>query len=1383
MNKKIFTLLAVACMLFLTAYNVNARSVAERSVGSLVTSIPMGVSKGMYHIQVDSIYLCGVWYPVTWDGNTGPTASPQYLAYDPATKTVGLSSTLRDTIVLAVTEHGEVIMVSANNLRDSLAFKHLTLPDRAGLADLQATLWCIEVEEPAQNSWGNWPTFHFTNRVFNMDLDYALTGTTYVSGRDKGWMYSQAHENGQLSSKQPFFRHHTLDGEYRVLVAELTGLCDPTGKLYTDDYDIQHFVTESIEGMLKFSIVKASPFVLTAEDFNTQLGNTDGSTLFKLGFDPVPKIDSPFMHYLKAFESANADAAALDYLNVQAFGDANGSDYEGFIANMNYADPDQYNNDFSIQYLNLHTRKATLVERMSDTDLDGFNYSYRFVYFPSEDSLVVNAFYVKHNGHNTFTNLSMEDRHPLNPYRSDFGGNPYFYGLYNDSIHTHLIVRLQDLSSLSGPTSMITIGEHPGNVRLYFGINSCKEMWLDVWQPSPGVYTIWDQRGYALGIRMYNGTYTPQWIKLEDDIECPDRIPSYQWVVEFADRGMSNTRINITNREFGHFTIYAPHFASEIVQMTNVIVRRGYHQIFNSQSQFLYSPLVPKPGFGGTYEPITKGWVKGEYLTPLIENGNINIDAPTECGTGGVWDYSGFRPVINAYLGQETLGYKHFHVGKNPLNPDYGKSEDRGNEKGMDFNAFTFNYLNGYDKTDKTYIHLGERYDEQLLQAAYDQRTGFQFMLGQELRYDQYREELFGYPVFDLEDWTNLHIIDRWDKDRLVYIQHKVPRLMRYYYELKIADYYNFRDGLAKQYVVLKGAETDHSSIKNSMIYGLADIWALREPFKFANVYLRETYFIKKDKRPGEERNIADDTRRIYYAILDRIELEQISLITELGPYEVSDVLYTGDGSMPYSLVAWDVDFNLKWVKAEGKVASGINIATFALDNYNYPLYRRLRSMRDDTANDEGDGMDPELGAQLGTNLDAPKTLRIVSARSNQADFLYEDGMSSASEGRLDNAGNQINFLGITNKFDDAEVLAPDGTVKFNYHMFIDTAFINRGTGPIKPQYLFAVDQTIVSEKYINDYGLCDALTQVPLQPYIIGRYLVNATDSARAPGSNGDAKAPQRNDGYEGKWFLWDTDWDRLAFVPAIHIHDRLYIISEVNKRLIARGVNPRAYWVQSDDDGEMYVNGDALYAMTLPGGPLYGTERLWTVSDRLGTYYDFGDWDNYHNDVCFSLRFTHPNVENPNAFGIDVSSNYDKRFFIESETNDRSPYGNPKIAPVQGGWIMIQNRVPVLSRTSYQDAINQAEIFNIAEPPVTGWQDGIATQNENANTAVSVVAGDGFVTIFNADGKQVKIANMLGQTVVNKVLAGNKETVAAPAGIAVVTVEGEKAVKVIIK
>ena len=60
---------------------------------------------------------------------------------------------------------------------------------------------------------------------------------------------------------------------------------------------------------------------------------------------------------------------------------------------------------------------------------------------------------------------------------------------------------------------------------------------------------------------------------------------------------------------------------------------------------------------------------------------------------------------------------------------------------------------------------------------------------------------------------------------------------------------------------------------------------------------------------------------------------------------------------------------------------------------------------------------------------------------------------------------------------------------------------------------------------------------------------------------------------------------------------------------------------------------------------------------------------------------------------------------------------------------------------------------------------------------------AGKTLAAKMNAAGKKVAISNVLGQTIANTVLSSDDATIAAPAGVAVVAVEGEAAVKAIVK
>ncbi len=81
-----------------------------------------------------------------------------------------------------------------------------------------------------------------------------------------------------------------------------------------------------------------------------------------------------------------------------------------------------------------------------------------------------------------------------------------------------------------------------------------------------------------------------------------------------------------------------------------------------------------------------------------------------------------------------------------------------------------------------------------------------------------------------------------------------------------------------------------------------------------------------------------------------------------------------------------------------------------------------------------------------------------------------------------------------------------------------------------------------------------------------------------------------------------------------------------------------------------------------------------------------------------------------------------------------------------------------------------------------VTAGQSPVA--NEDITTSsISVIAKEGAVIINGAQGKTVTISNVLGQTIANTVLSSDNATISAPAGVVVVAIEGEAAVKAIVK
>ena len=88
-----------------------------------------------------------------------------------------------------------------------------------------------------------------------------------------------------------------------------------------------------------------------------------------------------------------------------------------------------------------------------------------------------------------------------------------------------------------------------------------------------------------------------------------------------------------------------------------------------------------------------------------------------------------------------------------------------------------------------------------------------------------------------------------------------------------------------------------------------------------------------------------------------------------------------------------------------------------------------------------------------------------------------------------------------------------------------------------------------------------------------------------------------------------------------------------------------------------------------------------------------------------------------------------------------------------------------------------DQAMKFTITEGDPTA-NEAIANEVEG----VKVIAGNGTVEIQGAAGKNVVIANILGKVVASTTLTSDNQTINVPAGIVVVTVDGE-AVKAVVR
>ena len=105
--------------------------------------------------------------------------------------------------------------------------------------------------------------------------------------------------------------------------------------------------------------------------------------------------------------------------------------------------------------------------------------------------------------------------------------------------------------------------------------------------------------------------------------------------------------------------------------------------------------------------------------------------------------------------------------------------------------------------------------------------------------------------------------------------------------------------------------------------------------------------------------------------------------------------------------------------------------------------------------------------------------------------------------------------------------------------------------------------------------------------------------------------------------------------------------------------------------------------------------------------------------------------------------------------------------------GWLKYQNNVPVVTN-DYEDA----HVFTVDNTTTDA-----PTANENIAAGSVVVAGaNGAVVVKGAEGKNVIVSTILGKVVANEVVSSDNATIAAPAGVVVVSVDGES-FKVVVK
>ena len=411
-----------------------------------------------------------------------------------------------------------------------------------------------------------------------------------------------------------------------------------------------------------------------------------------------------------------------------------------------------------------------------------------------------------------------------------------------------------------------------------------------------------------------------------------------------------------------------------------------------------------------------------------------------------------------------------------------------------------------------------------------------------------------------------------------------------------------------------------------------------------------------------------------------------------------------------------------------------IRTSAFAVAMDDSPLYRRFNN------------------AALGENVnDGPDSLTFVESVRNE--YLMDEWNPNLTTETVD-------YAGIWNK-DKAE-----GKLAFR----IDTAWLNRGLGNIKPQYLISVardDQEGVETVPCTEAGPhVDANGNITTDPskcvhaqhgragFAYGKYLVNFSDSAQAF-IDREAKVNP---------YMFTTNssanssYTRVGFVKAIHAGDSLFVLT----------------------NGFENVEPAKLDTATIIAN--YKKAKLENfIVDLVG---------DKHKNVTWSFRYINPDKAGAvTEEGAENAFLFESNVYGEKDQNYRTVNGDADraIAPTYAAaWLKMHNGCLVLTDINSQFSSAKtngdgALIFNVAQKD----EEDMVTSNDNINNVegVSVVAGNGTVTIQGAAGKSVVISNILGKVVAETVLTSDNATITVPAGIVAVAVEGEAAVKVVVK
>ena len=491
----------------------------------------------------------------------------------------------------------------------------------------------------------------------------------------------------------------------------------------------------------------------------------------------------------------------------------------------------------------------------------------------------------------------------------------------------------------------------------------------------------------------------------------------------------------------------------------------------------------------------------------------------------------------------------------------------------------------------------------------------------------------------------------------------------------------------------------------------------------------------------------------VVYLKADQIHYDAEGAVADTA-YVFVDINAPKNGLTADELKSWD-NYDLKeengWMKAAVEAGSAMSMIR---DN-------NLEDQPNDVSDAfyfNGNKVNQYINIAADYNVDLNSNIKIYSKLA-QNNYLFEDCNDANNvHPAIQDINPDFHYLGIESKGLDVEkraALYVDEVVKDNVNM---------------QRYLFGVRVDSIADGFICDHSsrihgywddeaIAEDDGEVHFEAYngyTAGWFLVNLEDSIGSSTNMMHNADLYKFNGYT-----------RLGFVEGIHMVDGdneyLYVVNP--------GYELKDLMTIKDNS----VTAQAKYTKV---GYVLDPAKLAVDANGVGEYVKRHDIaGNVNTNHTFSLRRT--------ASDNEGTTSESEPFLLESYLD-----GVSQIGSFNGAWVKSENGIPVLAKLDTQAGDHEWDGSTIAERI---GQSGVfyfetttdeATANDEiAISEVKVIAGNGSVTINGAAGKKVVVSNILGQVVANTVITSDNATIAAPQGVVVVAVEGEEAVKAIVK